>query len=86
MLRFVDDDGHAWTVRDVALLPERTLVDPGNAEAVERYFVSVTGEKRVYVFAEGESRLPAPAELECQLRGAQRFAPQRQSDPSEFRI
>lgn len=86
MLRFVDDDGHAWTVRDVALLPERTLVDPGNAEAVERYFVSVTGEKRVYLFAEGESRLPAPAELESQLRGAQRFAPQRQSDPSEFRI
>jgi len=81
-MRFVDDDGHTWTVRDVALLPERTLVEPGHAQAVERYFVSALGEKRLYHFAEGEPRWARPEQLELQLRAAQPFTPQRQSDPN----
>ena len=81
-MRFVDDEGRTWTVRDVALLPERTLVEPGHAQAVERYFENVLGEKRLYHFAEGEIRWPRPDQLERQLRVAHPFTPQRQSDPN----
>jgi len=58
-MRFVDDEGRTWTVRDVALLPERTLVEPGHAQAVERYFVNSLDEKRLYHFAEEETRCRA---------------------------
>ena len=81
-MRFVDDEGRTWTVRDVALLPERTLVEPGHAAAVERFFENVRGEKRRYAFAEGETRWPRPEQMQRQLRVAQLFAPQRHSDPN----
>jgi len=70
-MRFVDDDGRPWVVRDVALLPERTLVEPGHPRAVERYFVNVQGAKRLYLFAEGATRLPDHEQLERQVREAQ---------------
>ena len=85
-MHFVDDEGRSWTVRDVALLPERTLVEPGNDAAVERYFVNVGGEKRLYEFAEDETRLPRQDHLERQLRAAHLFTPQRQSDPRLDRV
>lgn len=78
-MRYVDDEGRTWMVRDVALLPERTLVEPGHAQAIERYF-TMRGEKRLYRFAEGETREPQQKHLDRQLRAAQPF-PQRQSDP-----
>ena len=81
-MRFVDDEGRTWIVRDVALLPERTLVEPGHPRGVERYFVNLQGAKRLYLFAEGETRLPDPEQLERQLREAQPFAPERKSDPN----
>ncbi|HKH93239.1 MAG TPA: hypothetical protein VKA54_15645 [Gemmatimonadaceae bacterium] len=68
-MRFVDDEGLVWTVRDVALLPERTLAEPGDEAAVERYFIKERGEKLLYMFAEGETRQPHPEHLERQLRG-----------------
>jgi len=85
-MRFVDDEGRTWTVRDVALLPERTLVEPGHAQAVERYFVNSLDEKRLYHFAEEETRWPRPEQLEHQLRAAQPFTPQRQSDPNLYKV
>ena len=85
-MRFVDDEGRTWTVRDVAALPERTLVEPGHAQAVERYFVNPSNEKRVYYFVEGEPRSPHPEELERQLRASLPFTPQRQSDPNLFKV
>ena len=81
-MRFVDDEGRTWTVRDVALLPERTLVEPGHARAVERYFVNASNEKLLYHFAEDEPRTPQPDQLQRQLRAAHPFTPQRQSDPN----
>ena len=85
-MRFVDTEGRTWTVRDVALLPERTLVEPGLVQAVERYFANATGEKRLYHFVENESRSPSPEQLERQLRAAQLFTPQRQSDPNLYKV
>jgi hypothetical protein len=85
-MRFVDEDGRTWTVWDVALLPERTLVPPGHAQAAERYFVNPLNEKRLYHFAESESRLPSREQMERQLRAAQPFTPQRQSDPNLFKV
>ena len=85
-MRFVDDEGRTWTVRDVALIPERTVVEPGHAQAVERYFENALGEKRLYHFAEGESRGARPDQMEDQLRAAQPFTPQRQSDPNLFKV
>ena len=81
-MRFVDDGGRTWIVRDVALLPDRTLVEPGHAQAIERYFGSASNEKRLYYFAEGESRWPSPEQLERQLSAALLFTPQRQSNPN----
>ena len=47
-MRFMDEEGRVWTVRDVALLPERTLVEPGRREAIERFFfIDATGEGRL---------------------------------------
>ena len=85
-MRFVDDEGRTWTVRDVALLPERALVEPGHARAVERYFVNPLDEKRVYHFTEDETRWPRPEQLARQLRAAHPFTPQRQSDPNLYRV
>jgi len=85
-MRFLDDEGRVWTVRDVALVPERTLVEPGHPQAVERYFLAGNGEKRLYRFAEREMRLPAHEHLERQLHDAQLFALQRQSDPNLDRV
>ena len=85
-MRFEDDEGRIWTVRDVALLPERTLVEPGHEQAVERYFVSALNEKRVYHFVENEARWARPEQLERQLRAAHPFTPQRQSDPNLFKV
>lgn len=81
-MRFLDDEGRVWTVRDVAQLPERTLVEPGHPQSVERYFIAGNGEKHLYRFAEGERRLPGHEQLERQLREAQVLAPQRVSDPN----
>ena len=85
-MRFVDDEGVAWTIRDEALLPERTLVEPGDPNAVERYFENVMNEKRLYRFTEGESRSTRPRELQRQLRAAQSLGPQRHSDPNLFKV
>lgn len=85
-MRFVDDEGRTWSVMDVALLPERTLVEPGHAQAVERYFVDASNEKRLYLFAAGETRRPRREDMERQLRAAQPFTPQRQSDPNLFKV
>ena len=85
-MRFVDDGGRTWIVRDVALLPERTMVEPGHPNAVERYFENVMNEKRVYHFTEGEPRWARPEQLELQLRAAHAFSPQRQSDPNLFKV
>ena len=85
-MRFEDEEGRLWTVRDVALLPERTLVEPGHAQAVERYFVNAVNEKRVYHFEENESRAPRHEQLERQVRAAHPFTPQRQSDPNLFKV
>jgi hypothetical protein len=82
-MRFVDAEGRTWTVRDVALLPERTMVEPGHPEAVERYFENVMNERRVYHFSRGEPRGARPDQLERQLRGAQ---VQRVSDPNLFKV
>ena len=82
-MRFEDDEGRTWTVRDVALLPERTMVEPGDARAVERYFENMMNERRLYRFAAGESREPSPKQLNRQLRGAE---PQRHSDPNFFKV
>ena len=81
-MRFLDDEGRVWTIRDVAELPERTLVEPGHPQSVERYFIAGNGEKRVHRFAEGERRLPGHEQLERQLGEAQLFVPQRVSDPN----
>ncbi len=81
-MRFVDDEGRVWTVRDVALLPERTLVEPGHDRTVERHFVSALNERRVYYFAEGEARSSDPEQLERQLLASRPFIPQRKSDPN----
>ena len=85
-MRFVDDEGRTWTVRDVAPIPERTLLEPGHAQAVERYFVNASNEKRVYYFVEGENRWPRPEDLERQLGASHPFTPQRQSDPNLFKV
>ena len=85
-MRFVDDEGRAWTVRDVAPLPERTLVEPGHPQAIERYFLNTLNEKRVFHFADGEVRSPRPEDLERQLRASHPFTPQRQSDPNLFKV
>jgi hypothetical protein len=81
-MRFTDDEGRVWTVRDVALLPERTLVEPGHPKSVERYFESANGERRLYRLAHGEIRLAGHEQLERQVREAQILAAQRQSDPN----
>jgi hypothetical protein len=80
-MRFVDDAGRVWTVRDVAQMPERTLVEPGHPQAVERYFMAANGEKWLFRLAAGESRLASHDQLERQLHEAQLFAPARVSDP-----
>jgi hypothetical protein len=85
-MRFVDDEGRTWTVWDVALLPERTLVEPGHVHAVERYFVNALNEKRLYYFAEEETRWPRQEQMERQLRAAHPFTPQRQSDPNLYKV
>ena len=82
-MRFEDDEGRWWTIRDVALLPERTLVEAGHPQAVERYFENVMNERRVHYFREGEPRSLRPEHLQRQLRGAQ---VQRQSDPNLFKV
>ena len=86
-MRFVDDEGRVWTVRDVALLPERTLLEPGHPSAVERYFeVTATGEKRLYRFYDGETRVPGHEHLERQVRASQVYQPARKSDPNLDRV
>jgi len=80
-MRYLDDEGRVWTVRDVAQVPERTLVEPGHPQSVERYFIAGNGEKRLYSFTEGEHRSPSNEQLERQLRDAKLFAPQRVSAP-----
>jgi hypothetical protein len=85
-MRFVDEDGRTWTVWDVALLPERALVQPGHVQAAERYFVNALNEKRIYHFAENETRWPSREQMGRQLRAAQPFTPQRRSDPNLFKV
>jgi hypothetical protein len=85
-MRFIDDDGLTWTVRDVALLPERAMVEPGHPDAIERYFVNTKYEKLVYHFTKGEPRTTEPARLARQLRIAKESGPQRQSDPNLFKV
>ena len=86
-MRFTDDEGRVWSVRDVALLPERTLVEPGHRSAVERFFViDTTGEKRLYRFYDGETRTPGPEQLERQVRAAHVHQPARRSDPNLDRV
>jgi hypothetical protein len=85
-MRFMDDEGRVWSVRDVALLPERTMVEPGRPEAIERYFVDMNGEKRLYRFSDGEPRTPGHEQLERQVRAAHVFQPARKSDPNLDRV
>jgi len=80
-MRYLDDDGRVWTVWDVAQVPDRTLIEPGHPQSVERYFIAGNGEKRLYRFVEGEHRSPGHEHLERQLRDAQPSAPQRVSGP-----
>jgi len=85
-MRYLDDDGRVWTVRDVAQVPERSLVEPGHPQSVERYFIAGNGDKRLYRFAEGEHRSPAHEQLERQLGDAQPLAPPRVSKSNLHRV
>lgn len=85
-MRFVDDEGREWTVRDVAEVPARTLVEPGHPQALERHFMAGNSEKRLYRFVEGEVRTPGHEQLQRQLRESQLVAPARLSDPNLHKV
>ena len=47
--------------------------------------MNALNEKRLYQFAEVETRLARAEQMERQLRATQPFTPQRQSDPNLYK-
>jgi hypothetical protein len=73
-VRFIDDDGTAWTVWDTTFSEFDHHIRPHtDSSATARVFVNAAGVKRSYTLHQGESRVLEPQALEQQLRKASFF-------------